>query len=256
MPPINKWPRVTYPTFCGHAAAVPIPDLGGDDSELEPAEQREDIEQLPAQQQREDIEQQLTGICRQFSAVELGEEDPDAKRCRAKKKYTEPAWHEWIEHRIWMRKQEGLWYPWQMRNWERKHRVEAHKDSKELWNMFLNESEMWNTWTDELWADWLVDLFIRLREAQVFVNQHEHITKPDAATATFSFDQPPPATVGTGNWTRHERPPAPDSCFALSGSGGYNVDYQAEIPRFLPPAEDCSLSSSSNDIVTEPPLSD
>ena len=101
MPPTNKWPRMTEPTYCGHAAVVPIPDLDGDDIELEPAdlqlpaqplpEQREDIEQLPAQPQREDIEQQLTGICRQFSAVELGEEDPDAKRCRAKKKYTEPA---------------------------------------------------------------------------------------------------------------------------------------------------------------------
>ena len=184
-------------------AAVPIPDLDGDDSELEPAdlqlpaqplpEQREDIEQLPARplpEQQGDIE--LTSICRQFSAVELGEEDPDAKRCRAKKKYTEPEWHAWIEHRIWMRKQEGLWWPWQMRNWERKHRVEAHKDSKELWNMFLNESELWNTWTDELWADWLVDHFIRIREAQALVDHHGNITMSD--TATFSFDQPQPAT--------------------------------------------------------------
>ena len=99
MQPTNKWPRVTEPAYCGHAAAVPIPDLDGDDSELEPAdpqlpaqplpEQREDIEQLPAQplpEQQGDIE--LTGICHQLSAVELGEDDPDAKRCRGKKRYT------------------------------------------------------------------------------------------------------------------------------------------------------------------------
>ena len=151
MQPTNKWPILTEPAYWGHVAAVPIPDLDGDDSELEPAgpqlpaqplpEQREDIEQLPAQplpEQQGDIE--LTSICRQFSAVELGEEDPDAKRCRGKKRYTEPEWHAWIEARVWAHNREGKWRPYQKRDWEKKYRVEAHKDSKERWNMFLNES--------------------------------------------------------------------------------------------------------------------